>query len=378
MPVRKAAGRDPEIPEGISASMLDKTVRHELSGLSREVAVQTGAHLAAANYFIESDPELAWEHAVAARKRGSRLGVVRETAGLAAYRTGRYADALAELRTARRITGSNQHLPVMADCERGLGRPERALELARGEEAKTLDADSRIELKIVESGARADMGEFDAAVVVLQIPELESNRRSPSLARLRFAYSEALKQAKRSQEADTWRDRAIAEDPDGSAGVNDLDDDDLEVIDLEWDGDEDGEGAQSSLDDQEDGQEDDLDEDDDQDDEDEDRDARAADSADVDDLADQDDEDGQDDEDDEDDLDDAADAELTKQTDDDKAGSRVDGKVGEAQFTDAEPEGGKGTKPEGSKAEAASGTAFEMRFAHGAQEDAERSADRQD
>jgi len=237
--VRKSAGQDPEIPEGISAGLLDKAVRHELSGLSREVAVQTGAHLAAANYFIESDPERAWEHAVAARRRGSRLGVVRETAGLAAYRTGRYADALAELRTARRITGSNEHLPVMADCERGLGRPERALELTRGPEARTLDADGRIELRIVESGARADLGEYEAAVVVLQIPELDSNRRSPSLARLRFAYSEALKQAKRHQEAQTWRQRALAEDPDGSAGVNEPVDDDLEVVDLEWDDEQD-------------------------------------------------------------------------------------------------------------------------------------------
>ncbi|WP_285627955.1 hypothetical protein [Kineosporia sp. NBRC 101677] len=349
--------------------MLDKAVRHELSGLTREVAVQTGAHLAAVNYFIESDPERAWQHAEAARKRGGRLGVVRETAGLAAYRTGRYADALAELRTARRITGSNEHLAIMADCERGLGRPERALELARSEEAKTLDADNRIELKIVESGARADLGEFDAAVVVLQIPELESNRRSPSLARLRFAYSEALKAAKRQQEAESWRSRAIAEDPDGSAGVNDLDDDELEVYDLEWDDDEDGEqddqdgqggdDAPRSADRQKPAQDahaqdGEIDEDDDLEDSTDDLDDQA------DDLDDDDDED--DDLDDEDDEDDE-DLEDTEEADSDtvSAGSTA-------------PSQGSGD----AKAENATGTPFEVRFEHGGREDADRSADRQD
>ena len=33
--------------------------------------------------------------------------------------------ALRELRTYRRITGRDDQLPLMADCERGLGRPER-------------------------------------------------------------------------------------------------------------------------------------------------------------------------------------------------------------------------------------------------------------
>ncbi len=360
--MRKPAGRDPEIPEGINASMLDKTVRTELSSLSREVAVQTGAHLAAANYFFESDPERAWEHAVAARKRGGRLGVVRETAGLAAYATGRYADALAELRTARRITGSNEYLPVMADSERGLGRPERALELARSQEARTLDTDGRIELKIVESGARADLGEFDAAVVVLQIPELESSRRSPSLARLRFAYSEALKQAKRHAEADSWRTRAIAEDVDGAAGVNTLDDEDLEVIDLELGEDEfevDEDGAEEVADIVE-ADSDDVDEEDDEEDVVEDLADDEADDEDDDeaddDLEDDDEDDEFDDEDDEDEEDDDADA-VTAETDD-------------SATSEAQREATRETSPE------PKGSAFEVRFEHGGREDADRSTDR--
>jgi tetratricopeptide (TPR) repeat protein len=162
--------------------------------------------------------------------------VVRETAGLAAYRAGKYADALAELRTARRMTGSSIHLPVMADSERGLGRPERALELAHSAEASTLDRNARIELLIVESGARTDLGQHDAAVVVLQIPELDSKAASPTLARLRYAYSEALNRAARNNEAASWLERAMASDRDGSAGLladeGEPDEDDVAIVDL--------------------------------------------------------------------------------------------------------------------------------------------------
>jgi hypothetical protein len=120
-----------------------------------------------AGRLIESDPALAYEHAQAAVRRGGRVDIVREAAGLTAYALGNYAEALRELRTVRRLNGSSEHLPVMADCERGLGRPERAIALSRSEEADTLDAAARVELAIVVSGARLDLGELDAAGAVL-------------------------------------------------------------------------------------------------------------------------------------------------------------------------------------------------------------------
>ncbi|WP_199734907.1 hypothetical protein [Cellulomonas sp. PhB143] len=120
-----------------------------------------------AGRLIDDDPELAYEHAQAAVRRAGRVDVVREAAGLAAYRTGRYAEALRELRTVRRLNGSSEHLPVMADCERGLGRPERAVALAASDEASTLDAQGRAELAIVVSGARSDLGEPESALAVL-------------------------------------------------------------------------------------------------------------------------------------------------------------------------------------------------------------------
>ncbi|MBN0040095.1 hypothetical protein JN535_07910 [Cellulosimicrobium cellulans] len=153
-----------------------------------------------AGRLIDSDPELAYEHAQAAVRRAGRVDVAREAAGLTAYATGRYAEALRELRTVRRLNGSSEHLPIMADCERGLGRPERALALAASEEAATLDDVGRTELAIVVSGARVDLGELDAALAALeQVPAV--GKRGELGARVLQARAAVLEVAGRTEEA---------------------------------------------------------------------------------------------------------------------------------------------------------------------------------
>ncbi len=186
-----------------------------------------------AGRLLDDDPEAAWEHALAARARGARIGAVREATGLAAYRIGRYAQALAELRTLRRLTGSSDHLPIMADCERGLGRPERALALAASAEAGRLATPERVELLIVASGARADLGQHDAAVLALQVPELESSAAEDWVSRLRVAYANALAAVGRDEEAAAWLERAgviDGEDQDEHDEIVDMGD--LEGVDL--------------------------------------------------------------------------------------------------------------------------------------------------
>ncbi|MGF6891730.1 tetratricopeptide (TPR) repeat protein [Nocardia sp. GAS34] len=164
---------------------------------------------------LDEDPELALEHARAARQRAGRIAVVRETAGVIAYHAGEWAEALSELRTARRMSGGHGLLAVMADCERGLGRPERAIELGRSDEARQLSGDEATELRIVVAGARMDLGQYDQAVVTLQTPELDPARVGPASARLFYAYAEALLAADRADEALTWFLNAAAADVDG-------------------------------------------------------------------------------------------------------------------------------------------------------------------
>jgi len=170
---------------------------------------------------MAEDPEQGYQYAQAARRLAARVGVVREASGIAAYQTGRWAEALSELRAARRLTGSEDYLPVMADSERALGRLDRALALIREADTSTLERATQIELRIVESGIRRDQGLADAAVIALQVPELTGGRPRPWSARLFYAYADALLAAGRSEEARDAFARAAAADPDDETDAAD-------------------------------------------------------------------------------------------------------------------------------------------------------------
>jgi tetratricopeptide (TPR) repeat protein len=182
--------------------------------LSREVADKVARHLVAAGQVIDEDADLAMAHAIAARRLASRIAVVREAVGLAAYAAGDWATAIAELRTYHRMTGRQTHLAELADCERALGRPERAIDLFRGADRDALDKGGAIELLIVAAGARIDLGQYDAAVAMLQVRELTADEDGEWAARLRYAYADALLAAGRREEAREWFSRAAALDTD--------------------------------------------------------------------------------------------------------------------------------------------------------------------
>ena len=209
----------------MSAAELDRGVRAELSSLAKQNAETVARHLAMAGRVLDEDPETAYAHAAFARERAGRVGAVREAVGLAAYRTGRYAEALAELRAARRIGGDQSLLPVMADCERGLGRPAKALEIAGSPQAGALDAKGRAEMLIVASGARRDLGQPEAAALLLQGPELRPEVRREWSARLFYAYAEALLASGRPADAVEWFGRAADADPGGETDASERVDD---------------------------------------------------------------------------------------------------------------------------------------------------------
>lgn len=194
----------PELPADMDVSELDPEVRKELLTLPKGLADLVGNHLVAAGQVLDDDPQLALAHTRFARSRASRLAAVREAAGFAAYRAGEWSEALAELRAARRLGGGPGRLALLADCERALGRPERALEIARSPEASLLDIEEAVELRIVAAGARRDLGQFDAAVVALQGPELDAAGTQQWRARLRYAYADNLLAAGREQDAIRW------------------------------------------------------------------------------------------------------------------------------------------------------------------------------
>jgi len=194
---------EPDIPEEVTGEELEKSVRAELLSLSAENAKVVARHLVCINIHMDSDPELAHKHGIAAAHHAGRLAVVRESAGYAAYRAGYYEIALKELRAAHRISGDVSMWPVMADCERGMGRPLKALNLAGSDEVKRLAKPEEIEMRIVASGARRDLGELDAAVITLTCRELKTETEEWAV-RLRYAYADALATAGRGDEAREW------------------------------------------------------------------------------------------------------------------------------------------------------------------------------
>ncbi|MDH6466125.1 tetratricopeptide (TPR) repeat protein [Micromonospora sp. A200] len=301
---------------------------------------------------------------MAARRLASRISAVREAVGLAAYHAGEWQTAIAELRTYHRMTGLQSHLAVLADCERALGRPERAIDLFRGADREKLDQAVAIELLIVAAGARGDLGQKDAAVAMLQVPELTTDSTDPWTARLRYAYADALLAVGRREEAREWFSRAADVDTDGETDAAERL---LELDGVLIEGDEEDEPAEEiatgpgapgavpaqpdvdltaagDLTDEDRRDEEDDDEDDDFDDEDDDRD-EDDDEEDEEDDRDEDDDFDEDDEDDDRDQDDDRDADgLTDDELTDEAATAVaaDPRAADAEstVTDAVPPAG--------------------------------------
>lgn len=193
---------DPPIYEDVTFAQLDRQARQRLRTLSKESAERVGRHLVMAGLLVEEDPELAYQHAHSALRRAGRVDVVREAVALTAYATGRYAEALREIRTVRRLSGLDALRAIEADCERGLGRPERALDLAAAPPSKDMTTTDRVELALVASGARLDLGQPDAALLLLDQPLVLDVADEEMRIRVAQARVTALQAAGRTEEAE--------------------------------------------------------------------------------------------------------------------------------------------------------------------------------
>lgn len=218
----------PEIPDDVTPKQLDRVALNELKTLSKENAEGVAKHLVMAARLIEDDPQLAHSHAISAARRAGRIGVVRETLAITAYAIEDYALALRELRTYRRITGRDDQLPMMVDSERGLGRPAKALELGRSVPRSSLPVPVQVELAIAMSGARLDLQDAQAALVELEIPQLDPETAFSYSPGLFDAYATVLEELGRGAEAEQWFARAER----AEEALDDLDGDDdmIEVV----------------------------------------------------------------------------------------------------------------------------------------------------
>jgi tetratricopeptide (TPR) repeat protein len=240
---------EPELPE-INPHDVPRNVRAELKSLPKELAATVGAHLVAAGELIETDPELAYAHAEAAKRRAARLPIAREALAETAYAAGHYDVALTEFRALRRMTGSPDYIAVLADCERALGRPEAALRLVREGEESVKDPALLIELKIVQAGARADAGQQAEALRLLS-NEIESPRGvvpKPAQARLRYAYAALLLDQGDREAAQEWFTAAARIDPEGTDALDRLDELNGFVLITDFDDDDDEDTGEVAAD----------------------------------------------------------------------------------------------------------------------------------
>ena len=228
-PERADKPKSPLIPHEITPEDLEMGVRVQLKTLTAENAEMVARHLAMVAILADQDPELAHRHALAAASRAGRIAVVRETVAITAYFVEDWAMSLREFLAHRRMTASNEHLPMMVDCERGLQRPKRALELGRSVDRESLPASVRVNLAIAMSGARLDLGENEQALAELEIRELDPTKVFDYSAPLFWAYSDTLSVLGKDAEAKKWAelgDRAAK----AVAAKNDSGEESFEVI----------------------------------------------------------------------------------------------------------------------------------------------------
>ncbi len=250
---------EPAIREGVTGNEVDRGVKNQLRTLSKENAEGVAQHLVMVAELLDVEPEAALAHAETAVRRAGRVPAARESLGLVAYRLGDWARALGEFRTVRRLSGSSHLLPLMVDCERALGRHDKALELAQSDEANNLAIDDRVELAIVVSGIRRDLGQLDAAAAGLSDLVKRINPNRPSAARLFYAYADAKLAAGDVEVARDWFARAADADheltTDAAERLEELDG--VDVTDLlgdEEDDDEFGDAVESDEDENDDDQ----------------------------------------------------------------------------------------------------------------------------
>ncbi|WP_328703551.1 hypothetical protein [Actinomyces sp. zg328] len=216
---------EPRVPDDVQPAQLDASARRELRALGRANAENVAKHLVMVQRLLDTDPAAAYEHARYAASHAGRIAVVREAAGIAAYLSEHFSDALRDIRAARRLSGLDLHRAIEADCERALGRYNQALKAAAEADPKQLDDVEEAEIAMVVSGVRHEMGQDELGLVVVEDAIRLFRGDRETLRRLHSVRADRLENLGRGQEADAIRER-IGEAPEAAEP-------DVEVYDVE-------------------------------------------------------------------------------------------------------------------------------------------------
>jgi tetratricopeptide (TPR) repeat protein len=176
-----------------------------------DILVKIFADAAAA--FAAEDYDDAIRLAEQSKHMALRAVAPRELLGLAFYRAGRWQEAIRELSTFRRLSGASDQNPVLADCYRALGKPEKALSLCNEIRPRSVPVAVAYEGNIVAAGALADMGRLDEAVERLEALDLNPEVAEEHHLRAWYVLGDLSERRGRFTQARSWFEAVAEADP---------------------------------------------------------------------------------------------------------------------------------------------------------------------
>jgi tetratricopeptide (TPR) repeat protein len=116
------------------------------------------------------------------------VAAVRELAGLAAYRSGKWREALKHLQAHAALAGSTEHLPVLMDIQRALRKPKKVADLWTELRQSSPEPDVLAEGRIVAAASLAESGDLQGAIAMLATAGASKALRNPSNRHIRQWY----------------------------------------------------------------------------------------------------------------------------------------------------------------------------------------------
>ncbi len=117
------------------------------------------------------------------------VAAVRQLAGLAAYRAGRWREAVRQLNAYGLLTDDIDHVPALMDCHRALGQRRKVADLWADLRQRSPEPDVLAEARMVAAGMLADRGDLDGAISLLASGGAGRSLRNPSTRHLRQWYA---------------------------------------------------------------------------------------------------------------------------------------------------------------------------------------------
>lgn len=185
---------------------LEDDIVKELRATARpgkaEILIKVFAQAAGA--FNEEDYDTAVALGEQSKHIALRSATIRELLGLAYYHSEKWKEAARELAAFKRLSGSTEQNPVIADSYRAMGRPDKALEIASEIDPQTVEPAVAYEGAIVGAGALADMKKLDEAIAHLEKLDLRPKTAEDHHLRAWYVLGDLLERNGRFTQARNW------------------------------------------------------------------------------------------------------------------------------------------------------------------------------